>query len=156
MAEDGIFILSGPVQSGKTTALIAWAEKRNDVYGILTPVVNGKRMFMDVFTKVQFDMEAMGEEEPLAVGRFSFSQKNFDKAIRIIRTALQHDGWLIIDEVGPLELRGLGFHDILKEVLAQRTAKLLLVVRENKEITHRVKTYFNLGNATCITSITYL
>lgn len=156
MANDGIYILTGPVQSGKTTALIEWAEMRNDVYGILTPVANAKRMFMDAHTREQFAMEAAAAEITLTVGRFSFSKENFHKAVGIIRDAMNREGWLIIDEIGPLELSGEGFHDILKEVLALRTGKLLLVVRENNQMTEKVRTYFNLGNATCITSITYL
>src|SRR5258705_6774485 len=52
------FILTGPIQTGKTTSLVKWSEKRNDVYGILTPIVNGKRNFMNVQARHLFDMEA--------------------------------------------------------------------------------------------------
>ena len=76
VAAGKIFILTGPVQTGKTTSLIKWTEKRNDVYGILTPVVDGKRMFMNVQARQLFYMEATEEEtEVLTVGRFIFSKK---------------------------------------------------------------------------------
>ncbi|MEI9912309.1 MAG: nucleoside-triphosphatase [Bacteroidota bacterium] len=105
-----IFILSGPVQSGKTTSLIKRTEKRNDVYGILTPVVNGKRMFMNVQARQLFDMEATEEEtEILTVGRFVFSKRGFNKAIQVIRDAQDKEGWLIIDEIGPMEAAGRRF-----------------------------------------------
>lgn len=131
MPENGLYILTGPVQSGKTTSLLNWCSKRNDVYGILTPVVNAKRVFMDAHTKEQFAMEAMpGEKETLAIGRFIFSKTNFEKAIGIIRKAIHKDGWLVIDEIGPLELRGEGFCDVLKEAIAKRSGNMILVVRE--------------------------
>jgi nucleoside-triphosphatase THEP1 len=90
----------------------------------------GKRVFMDANSREQFPMEAGGEEmTTLQVGRFVFSKAAFDKAASIIRHAISKDGWLIIDEIGPLELRGEGFSEVLKEVLARRKKKILLVVR---------------------------
>src|SRR5258705_7050710 len=141
-----IFILTAPIQSGKTTSLISWSAERKDVHGILTPVVGGKRVFMNAQTREQFPMEAAGEEETLVVGRFVFSKAGFDKAIQIFRDAINKEGWLVIDEIGPLELKGQGFCDVLKEVLAQRNNKLLLVVREG--LVQQVKEYFSIGTAT--------
>ncbi len=125
-----IVILSAPIRSGKTTSLLQWAQHRNDVYGILTPDIDGKRVFMDLATKEQFPMEAAAEEEKLAVGKFTFSKKGFDKAIKIIQDAIDKKGWLIIDEIGPLELKGEGFSNVLKEVLKKRNDKIIIVVRE--------------------------
>ena len=144
-----IFVLTAPVQSGKTTSLINWSANREDVYGILTPVVNGKRVFMNAHTIEQFPMEANeGGEEILTVGKFVFSQTNFNKAIQIIDNAIYKSGWLIVDEIGPLELRGEGFAEVVKEVLAQRNEKTLLVVREG--LAQQVKAYFNLQQAIII------
>ncbi len=135
-----IIILTAPIQSGKTTSLINWPAARDNIYGILTPVVNGKRVFMNAQTREQFPMEATGEEATLAVGRFLFSKNAFDKAVQIIRDAIPKEGWLVIDEIGPLEIRGEGFCDVLKEVLAQRKNKILLVVREG--LTEKVQEHF--------------
>jgi nucleoside-triphosphatase THEP1 len=146
MPEPGVYILTAPVQTGKTTSLVNWSAKRNDVYGILTPVVDGKRVFMNAHTKEQFPMEAVeGEKEVLSIGRFVFSKNNFEKAIQIILNAINKEGWLVIDEIGPMELRGEGFHNILKEVVLQRKGKIILVVREG--LTEKVKTSFNIPAA---------
>ena len=145
------FILTAPIQSGKTVSLISWSANRNDVNGIFTPVVGGKRVFMNAQTKEQFPMEATGEEETLVVGRFVFSKAGFDKAIQIIRNAIHKEGWLIIDEIGPLELKGEGFCDVLKEVLALRREKILLVVREG--LAEQVKDHFSMYSSTCISAI---
>jgi nucleoside-triphosphatase THEP1 len=146
-----IYILTAPIQSGKTTSLINWSAKRTDVYGILTPVINGKRIFMNAKTKEQFPMEAESEEEGVDVGRFVFSKNNFVKAVEIIRDAIIKDGWLVIDEIGPLEIRGDGFCDVLKEVLSVRKEKLLLVVREG--MAEKVKDYFKMSDAEIIKEI---
>jgi nucleoside-triphosphatase len=145
-----IVILTAPIQSGKTTSLINWSASRNDVHGILTPVVGGKRVFMNAQTKEQFPMEASGEEETLIVGRFVFSKAGFDKAIHILRDAITKEGWLAIDEVGPLELEGKGFYAIINEILLLRKNKMILVVREG--MAEKVKDHFMI-NATEVDSI---
>ncbi len=140
-----VFILTAPIQTGKTTSLVNWSEKRTDVYGILTPVVDGKRMFMNAYNRQLFLMEAKEEEtKTLSIGRFTFSKANFDKAIQIIRDAIDKKGWLVIDEIGPMELRGEGFSDVVKEVLANRKHNILLVVRDKEDMVEKVKVYFNI------------
>lgn len=149
-----VYILSAPIRSGKTTSLVNWSAARKDVYGILTPEANGKRVFMNANTKEQFPMEARGEEETLVVGRFAFSKAGFEKAIQIIRDAVNKEGWLVIDEIGPLELKGEGFYEVLKDVLSMRQEKILLVVREG--LTGEVKKIFALPHMNRISSVSEL
>ena len=142
-----IIILTAPVQTGKTTSLVNWSEKRKDVYGILTPAVDGKRVFMNAHSRQLFLMEAKETETGvLTVGRFVFSKTNFNKAIQVIRDAIDKEGWLVIDEIGPMELRGEGFSDVLKEVLARRQHKLLLVVRDKDDMVEKVKENFGISD----------
>jgi nucleoside-triphosphatase THEP1 len=154
-----ICILTAPIQSGKTTSLINWSAARKDVYGILTPVVSGKRVFMNAQTREQFPMEAEGPSaqlraDVLSIGRFVFSKEAFNKASEIIRDAIHKEGWLVIDEVGPLELRGEGFCNVLREGLSVKKEKILLVVREG--ITEQVKKHFNIHDAETLHDITTL
>ena len=141
-----LYILTGPVQSGKTTTITNWTMEKNDVFGILTPVINGKRMFMDVHSREKFEMEAnSGEAEILMIGKFKFSKAGFSKAEDILRNGLnEKSGWLVVDEIGPLELREAGFSDILKEILhsASHQQKILLVIRES--ILENVIQFFRL------------
>jgi len=109
-----IYILTGAIQTGKTSALIKWSANRNDVFGILTPVINGKRFFMNARTKKQFQMEANdNEKETISIGQFNFSKVSFEKAIKIARDEINKKGWLVIDEIGPLELRKEGFYNVI-------------------------------------------
>lgn len=109
---------------------------------------------MDAYTGERFPMETIDEEETISIGRFAFSKKNFDKATQIIHDAIHKPGWIIIDEIGPLELRGDGFHDVLKKVLASRNDRLVIVVRER--MAEKVKEYFGMITATVITNIDLL
>lgn len=150
MSEKKIYILTGAIQTGKTTALVNWCTGKKDISGILTPVINGKRFFMDVFTEEQFAMEAAGnEKEILSVGRFHFSKAAFERAIQIIRRSIGQPGWLIIDEMGPLELGGEGFYNVTREVLKAHSYKLILVVRDG--FVDKVTGRFKLPGYTVIT-----
>lgn len=149
--EKPVWIMTGTLQSGKTTALVNWTEDRDDVAGILTPVVEGKRIFLDARTRERFPMEAdNGEMDVLRVGRFVFSKNNFEKASDLLRKAKDTKGWLIIDEIGPMELKGEGFAEVLKELLKQQPEgqTMILVVRES--IVDKVREYFRLEHATII------
>lgn len=106
---------------------------------------------MNVKTREQFPMEASGNEETLSVGRFVFSKDGFEKAIQIIRDAMHKQGWLVIDEIGPLELRGDGFCEVLKEILAERNEKILLVAREG--MAENLKKQFGIVTAKTIKEI---
>lgn len=148
-----VCILTAPVRSGKTTSLVQWTEGRSDVRGILTPEVQGHRVFMDAATRQLFRMEAKEGEESLMVGRFAFSRKNFSRAADIIREAIPAGGWLVIDEVGPLELQNEGFADVLREVLAARSGRILLVIRDKEEMTQKITQHFGIDDATLISGV---
>lgn len=149
--DNKVVMLVAPVQTGKTTSLIGWSAGRNDVYGILTPVVDGRRMFMDACSRQLFLMEAREEEiETVSIGRYRFSQQNFERASEVIRRAIHEEGWLVIDEIGPLELNGGGFSEVLKEVLEQRKNKMILVVRDKDAVAEQVKDRFGIQHAIMI------
>ena len=142
-----IFIETGPINSGKTTRLMEWCKNRNDVYGILTPKINGKRIFVDVATGEQFEMEAQeNEENVLSIGKYIFSVDGFVRAKNIVRKATNRkNGWLIIDEVGPLELKGEGFNAELKELLVSMEDSLRVIIVVRESLVEQVVTYFKIA-----------
>jgi len=149
MGEDAVHILHGPVGSGKTTALINRFPVNRGHGGILTPRIDELRYFLDLRTGERFRMEADKEESPvLEVGRLRFSLPGFEKANQVIRESFTVPGWLVVDEIGPLELRGEGFHDSVKVLLNSHHPRLLLVVREGllEQVTH----YFSIQNKVTI------
>jgi nucleoside-triphosphatase THEP1 len=144
-----IFILTGDIKTGKTTTLLNWSNNRNDTFGVLSPVVDGKRKFVNVFTSDAFDMEAVGDEYKLFVGKYEFSEKAFVSATEIIvRSSHQTKGYLIIDEVGPLELKETGLYEAIKFALQHSKMKIILVVR--KSLVDKVQEFFELKNVSVI------
>lgn len=137
-----IYLLTGAIRSGKTTALMKWASSLNDVSGIVTPDVNGIRHFLNLSNNEYFNMEANAGEEGMTIGKFTFSKKNFDKANGIIKSAVDRKGWLLVDEIGPLELNGNGFHSSLVPIFKKRNENMIFVVRAG--LVDKVCAYFNL------------
>ncbi|MBC7946477.1 MAG: hypothetical protein H7Y42_01255 [Chitinophagaceae bacterium] len=147
-APSRVMILTGKIGEGKTTSLVNWSESRKDVFGVLTPVINGKRFFMDAHARHLFPMEASpGDKEVVTIGKYTFSTQAFERAIQLIRYSIQKPGWLIIDELGPLELKGEGFYEVVLEALrsGNESQRILLVVREG--LLDDVKNKFNINGA---------
>lgn len=147
-----IYILTGGTGTGKTTSLLSWASNRKDVYGILSPVIDGKRFFMNVQTGERWPMETgENEGETLQVGRYVFSKSAFEKAISVLKIAMNEPGWLIIDELGPLEIREEGFYYIIKELLDKNNSQIILVVRDS--IVNEIIQKFSIKNPEIVHSI---
>jgi nucleoside-triphosphatase THEP1 len=136
MADKKIILLTGEIQTGKTTTLANWVKTRNDVAGILTPVINGRRRFYEISNNVDYAMEAEnGEAGILQVGRFLFSEAGFKRAVDYLLSKLPQPQWqyLIVDEIGPLEIRlQKGFWPLLNMLFTNNyVATPVLVVRKS-------------------------
>lgn len=148
----GIFILSGPIQSGKTTGLLKWCNEQKDIAGVLMPDINGSRKILNLKTKEIFDIECKNPittKEPLtSVGRFHFYTAGFEKANSIVMKSLtqKHD-WLVIDEAGKLELEGNGFYRSITKVVTlysinNCSGNLLITVRDS--LFDEIIAFFNI------------
>ena len=130
------YCFSGPIRSAKTTRLAVWAASQPHAAGLLMPDAPEGRLFRDVATGVEWPTAASVEDDnPLAIGRFSFSRAAFAQAETTLLAAAANPAtrWLLVDEVGPLELRGAGLAPALRQVLETAPAAgfdVVLVVRE--------------------------
>jgi nucleoside-triphosphatase THEP1 len=149
-----IIILTGEIQTGKTTLLQQFCKQQNGVAGMLTPIVNDKRYFYDIASNVFFDMEAAANEGALAVGKYLFSKTAFIKASNILVDAGNSNNlhYLIIDEIGPLEIKQqMGFYQCLKQILSiTRHYTLVLVARQ--PLVDAMVENFNLDNPVILTT----
>ncbi|MEN8153430.1 MAG: nucleoside-triphosphatase [Acidobacteriota bacterium] len=156
-----IYIFSGPIESGKTTKLEKWIKDRIDVSGILMPVLDGIRHIYSINSEKFFPVEADKNEDPekiINIGKYYFLKKLFDRGNEEIERATKSEKKIvIIDEIGPLELRGEGFSPGLKKVKDKFEGKekiLLLVIREGlvKEVTN----HFHISEYVLISSLSEL
>ena len=150
-----IYIFSGPVHSGKTTALQQWCEqigKTKAVAGILMPDINGSRKIYDIKTKEIFDIECTDPEHTTGslttVGRYHFYNATFEKANAIIADAASAaSDILVIDEVGKLELEGKGLYDSTKnsiETEAYKSGNKLIILVVRDYLYAQVVSFFNI------------
>jgi len=146
-----INILTGPIHSGKTTRLIAWVKYHRHSAGILAPVIHNQRYLYSIFAndyrKLEVEDDNQPEKEIVKIGKYSFLQSTFNWAKRELKLAMvNRSKYLIIDEIGPLEISGQGFEPMVTNILQtyERSEKnhLVLVVREN--LLDKVISHYNL------------
>jgi nucleoside-triphosphatase THEP1 len=133
-----IWILTGPIGSGKTTKLNMWASRKGDVSGVLMPVREGRRYIHSLRTGEERCVEAGDEVFPdpeiLRIGKYRFLKPVFDWGEGEILSGLPGKDTIVIDEIGPMELNGDGFAAVLRKTLEHReflgSRTLVLVVRE--------------------------
>lgn len=135
-----IYILTGPVHSGKTTLLKKLScelkKQKVKIDGFLSEVIlkDHKVIGYDLFNLKEEKslpfIRRTGEEEWEKVGSYFFVPESQTEANRIILGGRDSDV-LFVDEVGPLELAGKGFWPALKQVIFKPLTKYLLVVRIN-------------------------
>lgn len=132
-----IIILSRPIQTGKTTSLVEWADGNPGVIGIAQPVIERKRCLKDLHTN---EVRLLETEEDggkiIPVGKYKFLKSSFEWAkIVLLHAAAQKPGWLIIDEFGKLELKDKGLQPVITHLVNNEellnTSNLILVVRDS-------------------------
>lgn len=147
-----VLVIHGDIGSGKTRRAAAWVESEGlsgrSVAGVLALKGPAGRQFMDIATGDQVDLEHPAEDEvAVAVGRFQFRQAAFDWATDRIGQALGQAESIVIDEVGPLELRGAGFAPLLDR-LAQDHPGVQRVLLVRTGLVEAVSDRFCRGAAT--------
>jgi len=135
-----IYILSAPIRSGKTSSLMEfWESADIRIDGILTPDIDGSRkmIFLDSEEEIMLEVDETYKGAMVRVGKFYFSQESFEQAREKLNKILPTKAQLIIiDEIGTLELNGLGFEPELSSFLSQYksmnvNSQLILVVRDS-------------------------
>lgn len=133
-----IFILTGPVHSGKTTLLKKVVRElkgqKYRVDGFLSEAVREKEETVgyDLFDlkrerSIPF-IRKTGEKEWQKIGSYFFIPQALAEAEKIILRGIEAD-ILVVDEIGPLELSGKGFWPALKRVVFKPLPSFLFVMR---------------------------
>lgn len=135
-----VIILTGPVNSGKTTLLRRAVEelrKQNfNLDGFLSDaVVHAKKKIgynlldLKMNRSIPF-IRKSGHKDWQKVGPYFFIPEGLAWANQVIRRSSEAE-ILIVDEIGPLELSGKGLWPVLEKVLSQRVQKFFFVLRRN-------------------------
>lgn len=138
-----IEIITGSVNSGKTTELIKLVEelklKNQKVAGFISHSIfeQGEKIgysIEDIATKEFFHL---AQNKPSSIfqlkqGRFYFNEDLFTMLNNRLESFL-HYSYIVIDEIGPLELRKKGFYNGLIFLLNHYDKNLVLVTRKKLE-----------------------
>src|SRR5690606_21604826 len=125
-------ILAGPVRSYKTTTLEQWCAGRTDCGGVLSPDRAGGRCLRNVRTgeEIAWQKSTTAQPDDLLIGRFVFDAGAFQTAIGWLKEAVADPliRYILLDEVGPLELSGKGWDRWLRQTLPLPEEKTLILV----------------------------
>jgi nucleoside-triphosphatase len=144
-----IYIFTGEIKSGKTTRLEKWIAENPDSDGILAPCINGKRYLKRIKSKETKLLEYEGEDENIELTKicnYNFLKSVFDWGQQELYNALlQKPDWLIIDEIGPLELRGEALEPMVSNILRKSSAlKINIVLVVRKSLVEKVIEHYKL------------
>ncbi|MFA6979302.1 MAG: nucleoside-triphosphatase [Ignavibacteriaceae bacterium] len=133
---NNVVIYTGEKGVGKSAYLQEIFLQKLNVCGILQPRINGIKYLVDVVSgeKRKLELESVAlEEKVITIGTYTFSEETFLWGKKkLIEAIASGNNLVIIDEIGPLELRGSGLEPVLFGIIFKAIAsekKLLLVVR---------------------------
>ncbi len=153
-----VFVVTGTIGEGKTAWLAKLAgllkEKGVRVGGILAlRIVEEDRTtgydVSDIGSGARTPFLRHTGSEDMGVERFTVYDAGYDAGKSALHPEANHDkDVIIIDEAGPLELRGLGWSERLAWLLNENSAILIVAVR--KSLTEAVTEKFGLAGARVI------
>jgi len=138
--QNKIYIISGETRSGKTTFLKSVIEdfKKDgkNIGGILALGIDHKneRYGFEIENVATGQKTLLCSREPkpesINTGRFYFYKEGLNFGIQALTTNLDNIDWLVIDEVGYLELKGQGWFEAIEKAMKQTNLNMIWVVRK--------------------------
>ncbi|MBI1933878.1 MAG: hypothetical protein HYS24_15205 [Ignavibacteriales bacterium] len=130
-----IKIVTGKVHTGKTTRLFAFVNSHKSVDGILVPVIHDKRMIYNISSKELKQLEVDNNSNKcISVGKYNFLNESFSWANKkLIDGFSKNPEWIILDEIGKLELEKKGLFESADFILTNfRNTKtnIIFVIRD--------------------------
>ena len=151
-----VIIITGEIQQGKTTfvrKIIAdLIEEKYKIAGFLSLGIetNGIRTGFDIFDiKTSEKIELCSDiqyETKIKLGHYYFNSDAIVFGNKILSPE-RIDGMqlIVIDEIGPLELKGQGWSNSIEELTGKYTIPQLWVVR--KKLVEKISSRWNIGDA---------
>ncbi|MBN2706445.1 MAG: hypothetical protein JXR89_08400 [Deltaproteobacteria bacterium] len=130
-----IFIITGEIAAGKTTllqALVTKLRRRFRLCGVLCQTTGRVHRSGRPATSYNFKLIPNESILPWAERRtesFSFNRKNLARAREHLQSARKTEIYLL-DDIGPLELEGDGFDDVIATILKKEETGLILAVKK--------------------------
>lgn len=128
-----IYILTGPIRSGKTTSVQNWIRQNGlQCGGFISPDDGGRRVLTNLQNgkKIEFEVDPKFHSDIIHVGPFAFNKQSFIRAEQWTKEHFSNPqiNLIVLDEIGKLELKDKGFHELLDWLLKKNTEKNLLII----------------------------
>ena len=143
MQRNKIFIISGETRSGETTflkAVVGRLKEENPeikIGGIIAHGTDfrGERFGFHIENILTGEKQHLCSREPaneddIKMGRFYFYKAGFVFGNKAILDNLEQLDLLVIDEVGYLELKGMGWFESIEKAMAIQNLDMIFVVRK--------------------------
>ncbi len=134
-----VFIITGETRSGKTTFLTniinSLQENNVKVGGIISQGYdkNGERSHFEIKNIITGEKtllcDRIPSKEKINTGRFFFYPKGIEFGTKAINDAVSQSDLIVIDEIGPLELKGKGWYEVIDKAL-KANKPMIWVVRK--------------------------
>lgn len=155
-----IYIITGPVQSGKTTAALDSIKGKNYIGGFLSPDKSSLRKIYFPREKefinfqVQLDqVSKFNDNNLLEIGKFHFLKDAFAEATK--RTLSQQEAQdiscIMVDEIGKLELKEEGFHKLIIKLLSLDWTQKNLILFVRDYLLDEVIEFYQIQNVEILT-----
>jgi nucleoside-triphosphatase len=143
-----IYIFTGEIKSGKTTRLENWIARNPCSDGILAPVIDRKRHLSRIKSGETKLLEYEGDDRAAELTKIC--SYNFLKSVfgwgqnELYDAYLQKPDWLIIDEIGPLELKGEALEPMISRILNENNSGINIVLVVRKSLVEKVIEHYKL------------
>lgn len=155
-----VFIISGKIADGKTTFAEKYTqqliERGQTVKGFTAPRMMANNETVGYFIKdvsnnklIEFLNTKGNDKQQPKIGKFFINTVAHKQGIKILSNAIEKQpDWIVIDEIGRLELAGKGWAKCLEKVITQTNSKVLLAVRDEfvNEVASEFKFQYQLLN----------
>jgi len=125
-----------------------WAASKKNVCGIFQPVIDDKRFVYHIDSRSLKALESGNEANSIIIGDYKFDLSTLEWARNnLMESYNKNPNWLIIDEVGPLELEGKGLEPVISKILTDCVnfkGRIIIVVRE--KILHRFLDHYKISS----------
>lgn len=133
---ESLYILCDEIRMGKTTAINDSLSALRPHLGFICPDINGSRVLVNLenMSMHEFQIKKPVFSGDVKVGKFAFLGSTFKLAHQILMDIPDNfDGFVIIDEIGKLELKNKGLEPALSQYLERQKEfdiKTIVVVRD--------------------------
>lgn len=136
MKEKQVLILCDQIQTGKTSVINDSLPFLKPCMGFICPDIDGSRKLVDLNTmKIhEFQIKQPIYSGDIQIGKFTFLGSTFKLAQKLLSSIpSDYTGYVVIDEIGKLELKESGLEPALSKFLINSIDKpytIVLVVRD--------------------------